>query len=61
MKTSELIKILKRNNCKLLSHGSSHDIWMSNITGAKFSLPRHKSKEIPIGTAKSILKDAGIN
>ena len=61
MKTSELIKILKRNKCKLISHGKNHDIWQSDISGKRFALPRHKSKEIPIGTAKSILKDAGIN
>lgn len=60
MKTSELIKILKRNNCYLLEHGKEHDKWHSNITGKSFMLPRHKSREIPQGTVKRIFTDAGL-
>ncbi len=59
MKTSELLKILKKNNCKLIRNGSRHDVWYSEITDKQFTVPRHKA-EIPIGTLNNILKDAGI-
>lgn len=59
MKLSELHKLLKKNKCYLERHGSNHDIWYSEKTGKKFSVPRHKA-EIPKGTARNILKDAGL-
>lgn len=59
MKTTELLKILKKNGCTLLRHGSRHDIWQSPITGKQFSVPRHKDDVKP-GLLKGILKDAGI-
>ena len=60
MKTSELIKLLKKNKCHLTDHGKEHDEWYSPITGLYFRVPRHGSKEIATGTANAILKDAGI-
>lgn len=59
MKTQELLKILKKNNCKLKRNGSRHDIWYSELTGKEFTVPRHKA-EIPIGTLNNILKEAGL-
>jgi len=59
MKTTELLKILKKNGCYLIRHGSNHDIWFSPITNKQFAVPRHKD-EIKTGTLKSILKEAGI-
>ncbi len=59
MKNIELLKILKKAGCSFVRHGSSHDIWVSPITGQQFAVPRHKD-EIKTGTAKSILKSAGI-
>lgn len=59
MKTQELIKLLKKNHCKLLRHGSRHNVWYSTITEKQFTIPRHKA-EIPIGTLNNILKDAGL-
>lgn len=61
MKGSELIKLLKKNGCMLVRHGTSHDTWYSENTEKKFMVPRHKSKEVPIGTYKQIIKEAGIN
>ncbi len=61
MKTSELVKLLKKNNCYLQEHGKEHDRWYSDTTHKTFMVPRHGSKEIPTGTAKRIMKDAGIN
>lgn len=60
MKTQELLKLLKKNKCYVLRNGSKHDIWYSESTGRQFAVPRHKA-EIPLGTLKNILKDAGIN
>ena len=60
MKLSELLKILKKNDCYLYRHGSSHDIWISGFTGKRFSVPRHSHGDIPRGIADSILKDAGL-
>ena len=60
LKVSELIKLLKRNRCSKIKSGKKHDHWYSEITGKKFPVPRHPSKEIPTGTLKKILEDAGI-
>ena len=59
MKTQELIKLLRRNKCYILRNGSRHDIWYSELTQRQFVVPRHKA-EIPTGTLKNILKDAGV-
>lgn len=59
LKVSELIKILKKNDCYLVRHGKKHDIWCSNVTGKSFSVPRHLSQDVPIGTYENIKRDAG--
>ena len=60
MKTSELTKWLKRAGCRIVEHGTRHDVWYSPVSGKKLQVPRHKSKEIKTGTADAILKDAGL-
>lgn len=60
MKTSELLKLLKKNGCKFVKNGSNHDLWYSPITGKDIWIPRHKSQEVPKGTANAILKDEGL-
>ena len=60
MKTNELLKLLKKNGCSLIRHGSNHDILYSSVTGKQFAVPRHK-KEIKTGTAIAILRDAGMD
>ncbi|MFV0616995.1 MAG: type II toxin-antitoxin system HicA family toxin [Megasphaera sp.] len=59
MKRSELLKILKKNGCKLIGHGGNHDLYYSPITGKQFPVWRH-NKDIPPGTIKAIFKQAGI-
>lgn len=59
MNRSELWRILKRNGCKIVEHGSRHDIVYSPITDTVFPLWRH-SKEMRKGTVEAILKQAGI-
>ena len=60
MKTSELIKLLKKNGCFFVEHGKEHYKWYSTKTGRDIRIPRHGSKEIPSGTANRILRDAGL-
>ena len=55
MKKSELIKLLKDAGCVLERNGKKHDIWKNPKTGCITSVPRH-AKEVPTGTANSILK-----
>lgn len=60
MKQSELVKRLKKAGCFLKREGSNHQIWVSPITGKTFTIPRHGSQELPVGTAENIMKDAGL-
>ncbi|UWO23161.1 type II toxin-antitoxin system HicA family toxin [Marvinbryantia formatexigens] len=60
MKTSELIRMLKKYDCFFVEHGKEHDKWHSVITGKDFRIPSHRGKEIPMGTVSRILKDAGL-
>lgn len=59
MKTSELLKLLKKHGIYLTEHGKRHDHYYSPITGKTFPIPRHKT-ELKPGTLNSILADAGI-
>jgi predicted RNA binding protein YcfA (HicA-like mRNA interferase family) len=60
VKISELIKILERHGCYLKKNKTRHYLFYSPITNKEFTVPRHPSKEVKIGTCKNILKDAGI-
>lgn len=60
MKVSELKKLLRASGCKLYREGRNHEIWFSPITGKKFQVPRHDSKEIATGTVNNIKRSAGI-
>lgn len=59
MKTTELLKLLKKEGIEFKEHGKRHDMYYSPKTEKTFPVPRHKA-EIPIGTLNSILKDAGL-
>lgn len=60
MKVSELKKLLRKHGCKQDGEYTEHDRWYSPLTDKYFAVPRHNSKEIPVGTANRILKDAGL-
>lgn len=61
MKTSELIKKLRKAGCYFEKQGAgSHEIWYSPITGKHFVIANHGGKEVPTGTEKAILKQAGL-
>ena len=59
MNRFELWKKLKSNGCRIVEHGSKHDLVYSPITNKVFPLWRH-SKEMKKGTVEAILKQAGI-
>lgn len=59
MKTSELLKLFKKNGIYFLEHGARHDVYYSPITGKTILVWRH-AKEIPIGTCNAMLKAAGL-
>lgn len=59
VKRSELLKILKKNGCKFVEHGANHDIFYSPLTDKRFPVWRH-AKDIALGTANAILKQAGV-
>lgn len=44
MKTQELLKLLKKNNCEIVRNGSRHDMWFSPLTQKQFAVPRHKAE-----------------
>lgn len=58
MTKRELEKILKQNGWRIIS-GARHDMAIKDGTNVKIPIPRHKG-DIPLGTANSILKDAGL-
>ena len=58
MTKKELEKILKKEGWKIVS-GAKHDMAVKKGTAVKIPIPRHKG-DIPIGTVKNILKDAGL-
>lgn len=61
MKTSELIKKLKKGGCYFVRHGAgSHEVWFSPITDKHFIITNHGAKEIAKGTENAILKQAGL-
>ena len=60
MKISEMVRYVKKHGCKLLYHGTRHDVWINPKTGGRTEIPRHRSKELPTGTANQILEDLGL-
>ena len=60
MKIKELERKLKESGCWFLGHGKRHDHWFSSITNRSFPIPRHGTKEMPLGTLKEIQKQSGV-
>ena len=64
MKSSELKRILKKKGCKLLRHGSRHDLWINPANGKSTAVPRHDAQEVNTGTCCDLLEKSylcGIN
>lgn len=61
MKTSELLKKLKKAGFKRLRQGKgSHEIWQNPDTDVEIIIANHPAKEVGNGLAKKILKAAGL-
>lgn len=60
MKYSELYKRLRGIKCYIIRDGANHAIWYSPVTGKMFPVSRHKGQDVPMGTLKSIERDAGL-
>lgn len=60
MKYSELVKLIKKNGCTVYREGKSHTIYINPHTGKKFPVSHHKTQDVPPGTLKSIMRDAGL-
>ena len=58
MTKRELEKILRQDGWEIIS-GARHDMAIKKGTNTKIPIPRHKG-DIPMGTVRSILKDAGL-
>jgi predicted RNA binding protein YcfA (HicA-like mRNA interferase family) len=55
MKRGVLLKILKKNGCIFIKHGSRHDQYIQPRTGKTDQIPRHSN--ISEETAKSIIRN----
>ncbi len=57
----DIVKILKRFGFKFHRQGAgSHEIWHNSITNRYTTIPNH-SGDMPEGTLRAILKQAGID
>ncbi|MGB7414027.1 MAG: type II toxin-antitoxin system HicA family toxin [Thermosynechococcaceae cyanobacterium] len=55
-----LCKVVERNGWNLKRVTGSHHIYAKKSIKAILSIPVHSNRDIPIGTLKGILKDAGL-
>lgn len=60
MTYAELVRKLRRMGLKLDEQGKRHEIWYDPATGRRTRIPRHRTREVPEGTLKAILRDLGL-
>lgn len=53
-----LCKIVERNGWELKRISGSHHIYVQDGIDAILSIPVHSNRDLPIGTLRSIMKDA---
>jgi predicted RNA binding protein YcfA (HicA-like mRNA interferase family) len=53
-----LCKIVERNGWELKRISGSHHIYIKDSIDAILSIPVHSNRDLPIGTLRSIMKDA---
>lgn len=58
MKYNELVRQVKELGWYLLRSTGPHDTYAHPTIEGRITMPRHGSKEVPTGTAKTILKQA---
>ena len=59
MTSKQMVKLLKKNGFVEVRQVGSHKQFVNHKTGKKTTVPFH-TKDLPNGTEKSILKQAGI-
>lgn len=57
----KLCKILEKYGWELLRIKRSHHIYSKENSSTIIIIPVHSNRDLPIGTLKGILKDAGLN
>lgn len=60
MKSSELIRKFQKGGWIEIRQSGSHKIFKHPVNEFTISVPAHGSKEVPIGLAKKLLKQAGL-
>jgi hypothetical protein len=55
-----LCKIVERHGWSLKRITGSHYIYVKQSMNAILSIPVHGNRDLPIGTLRSIMKDAGL-
>jgi predicted RNA binding protein YcfA (HicA-like mRNA interferase family) len=58
---TELVRLLERAGFMIRGQKGSHVHLFRSHDRRRVTVPVHKGRDIPIGTLKSILKDADIN
>ena len=53
-----LCKIVERNGWELKRVSGSHHIYIKDSIDVILSIPVHSNRDLPIGTLRSIMKDA---
>jgi len=59
LNASEVTRVLRRNDFSLIGQSGSHQKWRHQ-NGRQVIVPMHGSKNIPIGTLKSIIDGSGL-
>jgi len=59
MNSRELIRLLERDGWKLVAVKGSHHQFKHAIKPGRVTVP-HPKKDLPLGTAQSVLKQAGL-
>ena len=57
---AEFVRRITRAGFRLVAHGKRHDIYENRLSGNRVVVARH-AKEIPNGTYRSMLRDAGLD
>lgn len=61
MKYTELARLLRKYGCyDTGEQANGHPLWYSPLSGKVFRLSNHGSQDVPRGTLRQILKDAGV-
>lgn len=60
MKVKEIIKLIENDGWYLVTTRGSHRQYKHDIKPGRVTIPGKLSKDVPVGTLNSILKQAGL-